>query len=60
MTKQNATLAWESISVVQTAGNALEKRVTEMGEAAVLVRLDQQDKNDALKELWRTMDGDIT
>ncbi len=46
--------------MVQTAGNALEKRVTEMGEAAVLVRLDQQDKNDALKELWRTMDGDIT
>jgi hypothetical protein len=31
-----------------------------MGEAAVLVRMDQQDKHDALKELWRTMDGDIT
>jgi uncharacterized protein YggE len=46
--------------VVQTAGNALEKRVTEMGETAVLVKLDQQDKNEALKELWRTMDGDIS
>ena len=31
-----------------------------MGETALLVRLDQEDKNKAMKELWRAMDGDIT
>jgi hypothetical protein len=31
-----------------------------MGETAILVRLDQEDKNKAMKELWRAMDGDIT
>ena len=46
--------------MVQTAGNALEKKVSEMGETAILVRLDQEDKNKAMKELWRAMDGDIT
>ena len=46
--------------MVQTAGNALEKKVSEMEDTAVLVRFDQEDKNKALKELWRAMDGDIT
>ena len=31
-----------------------------MGETAILVRLDQEDKYKAMKELWRAMDGDIT
>jgi hypothetical protein len=31
-----------------------------MGETAVLVRLDQEDKNVAMKDLWKAMDGDIT
>ncbi len=31
-----------------------------MGETAILVRFDQEDKNKAMKELWRAMDGDIT
>ena len=46
--------------MVQTAGNALEKKVSEMGETAILVRLDQEDKNKSMKDLWRAMDGDIT
>ena len=31
-----------------------------MGETAVLVRLAQEDKNVAMKDLWKAMDGDIT
>jgi archaellum component FlaC len=31
-----------------------------MGESAVLVRLEQEEKNVAMKDLWKTMDGDIT
>jgi hypothetical protein len=31
-----------------------------MGESAVLVRMEQEDKNVAMKNLWTTMDGDIT
>jgi hypothetical protein len=31
-----------------------------MQETAILVRLDQQDKNTALKELWKVMNDDIT
>ncbi len=46
--------------MVQTAGNTLEDRVRSMGETAVLVRLDQEDKNVAMKDLWKAMDGDIT
>jgi hypothetical protein len=50
----------EEINVVQTAGNTLEDRVRTMGETAMLVRQEQEEKNVAMKELWKAMDGDIT
>ena len=31
-----------------------------MGETAVLVRLEQEDKNVAVHKLWKEMDGEIT
>jgi hypothetical protein len=31
-----------------------------MGETAVLVRLEQEDKNVAVHKLWKQIDGDIT
>jgi hypothetical protein len=46
--------------VVQTAGNTLEDRVQMMGETAVLVRLEQEDKNVVMKDPWKALDGDIT
>ena len=33
----------EQVRVVQTAGNALEHKVQQLGESAVLVRLEQED-----------------
>ena len=46
--------------MVQTAGNTLEDRVRAMGETAVLVRMEQEDKNVAVQKLWKEMDGEIT
>ena len=56
--KYKADSSWkkeaeESIRTVQTAGNSLEDRVRQMGETAVLVRLEQEDKNVAMKDLWK-------
>ena len=31
-----------------------------MGETAVLVRLEQEEKNAAVHKLWKEMDGEIT
>jgi hypothetical protein len=31
-----------------------------MGETAVLVRLEQEEKNVAVHKLWKEMDGEIT
>jgi hypothetical protein len=31
-----------------------------MGETAVLVRLEQEEKNVAVQKLWKEMDGEIT
>jgi hypothetical protein len=39
--------------VVQQAGNTLSEKVEQMGQTAVLVRLDQEDKNVAMKDLWK-------
>ena len=57
LAKQNAIYAWQKnaedqISVVQQAGNTLAEKVQSMGETAVLVRMEEEDKNVAMKDIW--------
>jgi RNA-binding protein YhbY len=65
LAKQNEVNTWkaqaeEQIRVVQLAGNTLADKVQSMGETAVLVRLEQEDKNVAMKDIWKQLDSDIT
>ena len=48
-----------SITTVQTAGNALEKKVNELGDAHTLVSLNQQDINKDMTAQFRNLDKDI-
>jgi ATP:corrinoid adenosyltransferase len=57
LTKQNEVSTWkaqaeEQIRVVQLAGNTLADSVQSMGETAVLVRMEQEAKNVAMKDIW--------
>jgi CRISPR/Cas system CMR subunit Cmr4 (Cas7 group RAMP superfamily) len=52
--------AEDSIHVVQTAGNQLEEKVRLMSEAAIHVRLDQEDKIKQMSAWIKERDADIT
>jgi hypothetical protein len=65
LTSEKEDKAWKqdaeaNIRQVQTAGNKLEDQVRLMGEAAVLVRLEQEDKNKNVAAQMKDMDDEIT
>jgi peptidoglycan hydrolase CwlO-like protein len=49
-----------TIKQIQKAGNELEKKVLEMQDVHTLVRLDQEDKNKASKELMKEVNAAVT